>query len=84
MDRRRNAPLDPASGRRRWKEMNPFDQLKLDIEHAEHVNRAVKYNATRMAELLRGNLRSVTPCTLVDFKKELKNFNIRTRRWKKS
>ena len=62
---------------------NPFDELERSIQVAKEVRRACEIHADSMANLLVGNLRSVSRYRLRILKKELENYNMHTGRWKK-
>lgn len=61
---------------------NAFDELTTAIEAAKQVRRACDNNANAMAELLLGSLRNVSRWKLERLKRELRDFNIHTGRWK--
>lgn len=63
---------------------NAYDEMEMAIQQAEEVKRAAKTHARRMARFLVGNLRDCNHSELVAFKKELKDYNIHTGKWKKS
>ena len=52
------------------------------VREAKAVLERVKSSANIMAGLLSGNLRSVSAYRLKQLKKELKDFNMHTEKWK--
>lgn len=63
-------------------EGNPFDAMRSAVSQARAINRAVDDSANSMAMLLKGRLRHVGESALKDLKRELRDFNIHTGRWK--
>lgn len=64
---------------------NTFDDFKEALNRARAINYAADQNALDVAKLLLGRLRTVKDWrndTLVSLKKELRDFNAGTRRWK--
>ena len=61
---------------------NPFDEMLRAVQVARQVNRAVDIQANAMADLLKGRLRHVSDWNLKQLKRELRDFNIHTGRWK--
>lgn len=62
---------------------NPWDAINGALSEAREVRRAVDRHSDSMAGLLVGHLRQVSSETLKDLKRELREFNINTGRWKK-
>lgn len=62
---------------------NPWDDIRAAINEAKAANQAVADHASSMASLLRGNLRRVGPYHLAELKRELRGFNIQTKKWEK-
>lgn len=58
-----------------------FDDMKAAVDQAEHTMRLVDAMADKMARLLVGRLRHVSPSTLRSLKRELRDFNIHLGRW---
>lgn len=63
--------------------MNKFDEMRTAVNEAKVMICAADNVAHDMAALLRGRLTRVGSYVLADLKKELRNFNMHTRRWKK-
>jgi len=61
---------------------NPWDELKQALSEAENINRACDHSANSMAHILRGRLRHVNDWNLKALKRELRDFNIHTGKWK--
>jgi hypothetical protein len=61
---------------------NPFEEMRSAVSRAKEVFRAVEQCSRDMARLLRGNLRQCNDWDLKALKRELKDFNIHTGRWK--
>lgn len=61
---------------------NPFDELRVAIEQGRNLKRAAESQANALADLLEGNLRAVSHSRLQRLKKELRDFNMQTGRWK--
>lgn len=61
---------------------NAFDTLRVAIEQAKMVNRAVDSQVNTLVDLLEGRLRSVSGYRLARLKKELARFNACTKTWK--
>lgn len=62
--------------------MNAFDQMRDAIAQARQVEHACRQHADEMAGLLIGKLDAVSTHKLKQLKKELRNFNIHTGRWR--
>lgn len=64
---------------------NAYDEIRSIMSKARDVQRAAEYHANGLADLLlvEGALRNLTSYRLERLKKELANYNMRTRRWKK-
>lgn len=66
--------------------VNPFDEVREAVSRAEAQLRAADQSATEMARLLTGRLRHVQGWqgkrALAALKRELRDFNIQTERWK--
>ena len=63
--------------------MNIFDDMRAAEAHARTTMQAADKVANAMAAMLEGRLRHVHYWNLVELKKELRDFNSRTREWKK-
>lgn len=62
---------------------NPFDETRRAVDMARLQLRAADKSATDMAALLCGRLRKVDAhWALIELKRELANYNIRTGEWK--
>jgi hypothetical protein len=61
---------------------SPFDEMRKAVREARAVERAVADQASVLVELLQGHLRDVPGYRLSDLKRELRNFNMHTGRWK--
>lgn len=61
---------------------NPFDELRAALDQARMLNRALDNQADSMAHLLVGRLRNLSPYRLSALKRELRDYNIHTGRWK--
>lgn len=61
---------------------NPFDDIRAAVQQARDVNRACDGQANTLADLLEGRLRHVSGYRLAKLKRELRDFNIHTGRWK--
>lgn len=61
---------------------NPWDELRSAIAQAKELNRACDNSANSMALLLRGRLQHVDSWHLTALKRELRNFNMHTGKWK--
>lgn len=67
---------------------NPFEQTRRGLAQAKAQIRAVDLIAEDLAVLLKGRCRQASKTwiggdAIADLKRELKDFNIHTRRWKK-
>lgn len=60
---------------------NPFDQVRSAVWRAKETLQAVDCAAGSMADLLVGRLRHVDRRTLAKLKRELRDFNIQTKKW---
>lgn len=61
---------------------NPWDAMRAALSQARSVMRAADDHAGVMADLLRGRLRNVPAYHLVALKRELRDFDAHTKRWK--
>lgn len=61
---------------------NKFDEMKQAVWDAENTLYHADRVASDIAKLLRGRLRKCMASDLEALKRELKDFNIQTRRWK--
>ena len=61
---------------------NPFDEIRSAVSAARDLNRAVDAQANTLADLLQGRLHQLTEARLATLKRELRDFNIQTRKWK--
>lgn len=61
---------------------NPFDEIRTAIIQSRELNRAVDANSNLLADLLDGRLRHVGSYKLSRLKRELRDFNIHTGKWK--
>lgn len=61
---------------------NIFDEMRQAVARAKAAKSACESNANAMVDLLDGNLKSVAGWRLVKLKKELRDFNIQTHKWK--
>jgi len=57
-------------------------EMKAALDEAERTMRAADIAADQAARLLKGRLRRVSPYILKHLKKEMRDFNISTGRWK--
>lgn len=62
--------------------MNTFDEMRQALRDARTTMAAADSVANGMAELLVGRLRKVSPVYLEKLKRELRDYNIHTGRWK--
>lgn len=63
--------------------MNTFDEMDAAVQDAERTLRVADELATRIARFLVGRLRKVnSQWILADLKRELKDFNMQTQKWK--
>ena len=62
--------------------MSAFDEMYAAMNEATDRIKAADNAANRMAGLLCGRLRKVSPLILRDLKRELDNYNMRTLEWK--
>lgn len=62
---------------------NAFDEIRAAVVAAKVQLKAADVVASDMAYLLRGRLRKVSSaCDLAALKRELQDFDMRTKRWK--
>jgi len=61
---------------------NPFYEVRALVEQARETQKAVANQSHSMALLLRGNLRHVGVYTLIELKRELRDFDAHTKKWK--
>jgi hypothetical protein len=61
--------------------MNPFDEMRREVEQAKRLFQAIDSVTNDMARLLDGRLHSVSPSILKRLKKQLRDFNAHTGRW---
>lgn len=61
---------------------NAWDNLRSAICQARELDRAVGSHASTMANLLRGKLHHCHSSDLAALKRELKNYNMHTGKWK--
>ncbi len=62
--------------------MNSFDLMRQAVAEANQTMRAADDQANAMAGILRGRLRNCSEWNLKALKRELRDFNIKTGRWK--
>jgi hypothetical protein len=62
--------------------MNAWDAVAQAMREAREANRACDQYARQMASLIRGRLRSCDTSDLAAIKKELRDYNIHTGKWK--
>lgn len=55
--------------------------MRAAVSAAKDVQRAADQSANAMADLIRGRLRFVSERHLAELKRELRGFNIQTKRW---
>lgn len=60
-----------------------FDDVNRAVNEAQDHLSLADSVASRMAGMLRGRLRHVSTRMLAELKKELRDFNARTKEWKK-
>lgn len=58
-------------------------ELRSAVDDAEQLQRDINRQAQALASILRGWLRHVYGDTLAELKRELADYNIHTRSWKK-
>lgn len=63
---------------------NPFDDIRSAVQQARELNRACDQQANTLADLLEGRLQHVSTCRLTKLKRELRDFNMHTGRWKET
>ncbi len=59
-----------------------IDELRKAINEAEATFRSADSCATQLARALKGRLRQVSPWLVRELKKELRDFNMHTEKWK--
>jgi len=62
--------------------MNKWDEMREAYVEAEGTVRAADGIVNSMAKMLIGRLRKANPSLCVALKRELRDFNISTKRWK--
>lgn len=62
---------------------NPWDVITAALRDARYVDDAIKRHASAMARFLAGRLRSADPSDLRALKRELRDFDMTTGRWKR-
>lgn len=62
--------------------MNRFDEMRAAVNEAESTLRAVDSIAEQLARMLVGRLRKVSSYYLSKLKRELRDYNIHTGKWK--
>lgn len=62
---------------------NQFDAMRAAVNEASDTLRAADSVAAQMASLLRGRLRKVSPFVLADLKRELRDYDIHRKEWKR-
>jgi len=62
---------------------NPHDLMRAALQSARAANEAADNSANAMASIIKGRLRHVSSWHLQDLKRELRDFNIHTKTWKK-
>lgn len=63
-------------------EKNKWDEMRAAYREAETQIRAADIIINEMARILRGRLRNVSYGYLTTLKRELRDYNIHTRKWK--
>lgn len=61
---------------------NIFDTMRAAVDEAERTMLAARRMAGKIAPLLRGRLRNCDPYVLAELKRELRDFDAHTKRWK--
>ncbi len=61
---------------------NPFDEMRRSIAEAETTLRVADAAAKNMAQIIKGRLRHANSWDLKVLKRELRDFNIKTGKWK--
>lgn len=61
---------------------NAFESMREAMEEARRVNNAADAYANQMAEMLNGRLKCVSSHHLARLKRQLRDFNIHTGKWK--
>ena len=59
-----------------------IDEMNQAIRDAQNKLEIAEIASTKMAGILRGRLRNVSPYILKSLKRELRDFNIATGKWK--
>lgn len=59
-----------------------IDELRKAINEAEATFRAADAAAVQIARLLKGRMRQVSPWLVKEIKRELRDFNMHTEKWK--
>jgi hypothetical protein len=62
--------------------MNKFDEMRQAMREAEQTLDAARSVASQMASMLVGKLRQCSESDLARLKRELRDFNIHTGRWR--
>ncbi len=62
---------------------NAWDAMRRALDEARNTISAADNAADAMAKMLRGRLRHVNSWVLEDLKRELRDFNMHTKEWKK-
>jgi len=62
--------------------MSKWDEMRSAYVDAEQTIKAADSISVDMARMIIGRLRKVDGWTLIKLKRELKNFNMQTQRWK--
>ena len=63
--------------------MNAYDQMRQAVQEAKVTMNAADSVANTMGQMLVGRLQRVDESTLRRLKRELRDFNIHTGRWRK-
>lgn len=61
---------------------NPWDTMRAAIAQAKSVSSAADQMTRELAGIMRGRLRQCRPDDLVRLKRELRDFNMHTGKWK--
>lgn len=62
---------------------NPWDAVNVAMHRSRELEAAIKNYSAQMARILCGRLRHCNSDDLAELKKELRDFNINTKRWRK-
>ena len=62
---------------------NPWDELTAALQAAQEVNNAVRSHRDSMLRILDGNLKGASVYYLDKIKRQLRDYNIRTGKWKR-